>query len=76
MIEVFCTNIPSSEVADRILAMIGELYPDYKANFDLEDCDKILRVEGKGVLEVDSIMDLVICRGYTISILQHIIQPA
>ena len=27
--------------------MLGALLPHHKINFDLEDCDKILRIEGE-----------------------------
>ena len=47
MVEVFCTNIQESTVASKILNEIEEKFPGLKANFDLEDCDKILRIESK-----------------------------
>ncbi|MFD2033878.1 hypothetical protein ACFSKL_03695 [Belliella marina] len=75
MIEVFCTNVQCHEVANKILDLIGEKLPGYKVNFDLEDCDKILRVESPDNLETATIMDLVISYGYSIWILEHNIHP-
>lgn len=45
MIEVFKTNITDTMTADHIARELTELFPNSKINFDLEDCDHILRVE-------------------------------
>lgn len=45
MVEIFRTNVNSPERADLLLLELQERFPGYKMNFDLEDCDKILRVE-------------------------------
>ena len=47
MIEVFKTNVKTQKHATYMLVMLTEIIPDFKINFDLDDCDKILRVEGK-----------------------------
>ena len=45
MVEVFKTNVSGKRAAKVILEEIGLHQPDYKCNFDLEDCDKVLRIE-------------------------------
>lgn len=45
MVEVFKTNVNSRKHAAMFLAQMHKTHADYKANFDLEDCDRILRVE-------------------------------
>ena len=35
--------------AELLLEKLQEQFPQYKINFDLADCDKILRVEGKQI---------------------------
>ena len=45
MIEVFKTNVNSTS-AQTLLAELQIHFPSCKINFDLEDCDRILRVEG------------------------------
>ncbi len=45
MIEVFKTNVTDDEQAHKLVHIIHAAYPDYKANFDLHDCDNILRIE-------------------------------
>ncbi|KYG79668.1 hypothetical protein AWW67_10085 [Roseivirga seohaensis] len=60
MIEVFATNITSEGKAKRILTQIEEIFPAYIANFDLEDCDKILRIETlEAIIDTKSIIRLV-----------------
>lgn len=44
MVEVFRTNINDEGVANSLLDKIHHAFDDHKANFDLQDCDKILRV--------------------------------
>ena len=44
MIEVFKTNIIYPQQAERLLELIHKTFTSYKANFDLDDCDNLLRV--------------------------------
>jgi hypothetical protein len=50
MVEVFKTNVKRRDEAKRLIQHIGLRFPSYKINFDLTDCDKILRVEGENIL--------------------------
>ena len=52
MVEIFKTNVRKKADAIYIINFLKNLFPDYKINFDLEDCDKILRVEA---VKIDSI---------------------
>lgn len=45
MIEVFKTNITKASVARCILRELLEHSPQASISFDLEDCDRVLRVE-------------------------------
>jgi len=47
IIEVFKTNIESIDDASRIKSILLKLLKAERVDFDLEDCDKVLRVEGK-----------------------------
>ncbi len=44
-VEIFQTNIKDSNNAARLKKELSILYPYSKINFDLEDCDRILRIE-------------------------------
>jgi hypothetical protein len=44
-IEIFKTNVHDRGIANLLIDRIHETCPHYKATFDLEDCDRILRVK-------------------------------
>ncbi|HKP97840.1 MAG TPA: hypothetical protein VJ385_19035 [Fibrobacteria bacterium] len=44
-VEVFKTDVENREYAKQLLDRIHGAFAGYRANFDLEDCDRILRVE-------------------------------
>lgn len=45
MIEVFRTDVNNARYADILVEHIQRTFHGYQANFDLQDCDKILRVK-------------------------------
>jgi hypothetical protein len=45
MVEVFKTNVTSNHQAEQLVSLLEDYFAGYKVNFDLEDCDRILRVE-------------------------------
>jgi hypothetical protein len=49
MVEVFKTNVLKKQHAKTMIEMLSKHFPESKINFDLSDCDKILRVEGKNI---------------------------
>ncbi len=46
MIEVFKTNVQKKAQSKMLLGVLYKVFPSFKINFDLSDCDKVLRVEG------------------------------
>jgi len=50
MVEVFKTNVKSTQQSIIILSKIRKYFPKLRVNFDLGDCDKILRIEGEEVI--------------------------
>lgn len=49
MVEVFKTNIDNELTADALVNELQSLFPCSTVNFDLEDCDRILRVKGNDI---------------------------
>lgn len=47
MIEVFKTNVQRAAQSRLMIKLLSAHFPASKINFDLDDCDKVLRVEGK-----------------------------
>jgi len=58
MVEIFKTNVKHPEESEKILQSLNKKFPSLKINFDLDDCDNILRVEGKNILVEDIIMEM------------------
>jgi hypothetical protein len=48
MVEVFKTDMDDCHQAALLVNQIHQTFPGYEANFDLDDCDKILRVSFTG----------------------------
>lgn len=44
-IEIFKTNIQEQSQAEEVRGALINILPDARINFDLDDCDKILRIE-------------------------------
>jgi hypothetical protein len=44
MVEVFITDVKDHSEAQLLLERLHIAFTGYQANFDLEDCDRILRV--------------------------------
>jgi len=63
MVEVFKTNVRKKAQSKMLLGMLYEAFPWFKINFDLSDCDKVLRIEGDNI-EAATIMILVKERGF------------
>ena len=71
MIEVFKTNVEDCDQAKRLIDQIHKTFIDYTANFDLEDCDNILRVKCKtGLIESTLLIHLFKELGCNAEILQ------
>lgn len=49
MVEVFKTNMQEAEESKGIIQRLLAHFPETSITFDLDDCDKILRVEGKDI---------------------------
>ena len=68
MIEVFKTNVQTKTQSKMLLCVLSETFPSLKINFDLSDCDKVLRVEGIHI-EVLQVISLVKEYGFTCEVL-------
>jgi hypothetical protein len=55
MIEVFKTNVQRTNQAKQIITLLNEHLPNSRINFDLEDCDKVLRIDSPRIINADVI---------------------
>ena len=68
MVEVFKTNVQKKKQSKMLHCILSEAFPSFKINFDLSDCDKVLRVEGDN-MEALRIMMLVKKHGFACEVL-------
>ena len=69
MIEVFKTNVQKVSQAKKLIDLLLQHFPNSKINFDLKDCDRVLRVEGVNFM-VEKVMMLVKERGFVCKVLE------
>ena len=71
MIEVFKTDVDDSKYADILVEHIQRIFYGYQANFDLQDCDKILRVKSvTGIVNSDHLIKMLNRFGFYAEVLQ------
>lgn len=68
MIEVFKTDVQQAGTANLLVAKLILLFPGSHVNFDLEDCDRVLRVEGENIC-TEKIKQLLGSSGYNCHVL-------
>lgn len=68
MVEIFKTNVMQLHHAAMLVETLSKKFPLYKINFDLNDCDNILRVEGQNISS-QSIIAMLVNNGYDCIIL-------
>lgn len=75
IVEIFRTNVETGEQAEKLVRLIHENFPEYAANFDLDDCDRILRVKSSGLIHESSVLAILQNSGYDATILTDEIPP-
>ena len=69
MIEIFKTNVEDSSESIILLQKLSRYFPKHKINFDLNDWEKILRVQGEDI-EVEKIIRLLNQENYQCEVLE------
>jgi hypothetical protein len=70
MVEVFKTNVRDADQANILVGHIHRTFNNYKANFDLQDCDNILRVKcTAGSIQPSLLINLLNDFGYNAEVL-------
>lgn len=70
MVEVFKTNVREQDHANILVEEIHKRFTGYKANFDLDDCDKILRIKCvHGLIESSFVINLLKEFGFNAEVL-------
>jgi hypothetical protein len=69
MVEVYKTNVQNRVVADEIIRDLHKAMPGSVINFDLEDCDKVLRI-AHDTIPHSLIEESLSSKGYLCEVLQ------
>jgi hypothetical protein len=69
MVEVFKTNVSHIVVADELSSELSTQLPNSRISFDLEDCDKILRIEST-VVHPAIVLNTLRKRGFACEVLE------
>lgn len=70
MVEVFKTDVNKPDHAASIVQRISEHFREYQVNFDLEDCDRILRVKSSdNHVRSEAIIELLADHGFRAEVL-------
>jgi hypothetical protein len=70
MVEVFKTNVDDPRSATILVATIQKTFAACSANFDLDDCDRILRIEfSSECIEAASVIGLLSDFGFSAQVL-------
>jgi hypothetical protein len=74
MVEVFKTDVADPEQAQWLVDQIERNFTNCKVNFDLDDCDRILRVVFEEKMQSDLLIDLLKDAGCIAEVLPDTIQ--
>lgn len=67
-VEVFKTNVGDEDQAFEVRELLLQHFPGSNINFDLHDCDKVLRIAGSGI-SAETIIQLVRSKGVACNLL-------
>jgi len=68
-VEIFKTNIQDLELAEGVRRELLLQFPHTLVNFDLEDCDRILRIEGRDFC-IERVVSALTRRGFLCELLE------
>ncbi|MBV9988675.1 MAG: hypothetical protein JO301_13435 [Chitinophagaceae bacterium] len=69
MIEVFKTNVHEPAKAAELVSLLSGHFPGGRINFDLDDCDRILRIDKPGLCS-DTVIELMNAEGFQCAVLE------
>lgn len=75
MIEVYKTNVNKPAQAEQLVQLIQQTFVGYNVNFDLDDCDRILRIKSQTLINSDEVIRLLSRMDISISVLDETVTP-
>lgn len=68
VVEVFKTNVEEVVLSQWLIGEVLSRFPNSLVNFDMDDCDHILRVEAETVMP-EKIIEILNANGYSCEVL-------
>ncbi|OMP30503.1 hypothetical protein [Mangrovimonas sp. DI 80] len=65
-VTIYKTNVNNEHVAQQVITQLQAIIPDFMINFDLEDCDNILRLSGNRMVS-DLVIQCLTSNGFECS---------
>ncbi len=69
-IEVFKTDVLDKATAKTLIRSLKQLFPGSKVSFDLDDCDRVLRIESSAPIDVQQVACSLQTEGHHAAVLQ------
>lgn len=69
MVEIFKTDVEETGEAEMLIGLLLHHIPDSRINFDLEDCDRVLRIEADN-FDPDTVIMVINDKGYNCKVLE------
>lgn len=69
MVEVFKTTVNNKRESQKIVKTLEIKLPDARINFDMEDCDNILRIEANEI-DIQLVIKILHQNGHNIELLK------
>lgn len=71
-VEIFKTNIEDKQTAEMVIGSLTKAFPQYDFNFDLDDCDNVLRVASSCEnIKIELIKNEVITKGFICELIEY-----
>lgn len=70
-VEIFKTDVATEEQAQSIKSALNLVFPDYTIHFDLEDCDKVLKICSFDAINPSEILNFGIQNNVQIEIIEN-----
>lgn len=75
IVEVLKTNVETGEQAEHLVRLINRHFPHYTVNFDLDDCDRILRIKSSAIIQESPLITILLQHGFRAEVLTDEIPP-
>jgi hypothetical protein len=69
LIKAFKTNIKDEKIAKKVIENLNAILPYCSINFDLNDCDNVLRIVAKHPVDIEILVTYIKKEGFLITLL-------